>query len=79
MDESSVDHTPLYARFGESLFPRAGRLRAEKVGAARTHPVLPASGGVVVGAFWHELVFGLAFNTAALLWLRLVLMALAVG
>ena len=35
--------------------------------------------GLVVGVFWHELFFGLAFNTAALLWLRLLLMGLAIG
>src|SRR3954451_11251194 len=35
--------------------------------------------GLVVGVFWHELFFGLAFNTPALLWLRLLLMGLAIG
>ena len=35
--------------------------------------------GLLVGVFWHELFFGLAFNTVALLWLRLLLMGLAVG
>jgi LCP family protein required for cell wall assembly len=34
---------------------------------------------LVVGFFWHELFFWLASDTAALLWLRLGLMALAIG
>jgi LCP family protein required for cell wall assembly len=34
---------------------------------------------LAVGVVWHGLVFRLAFDTAALFWLRLVLMALATG
>ncbi len=34
---------------------------------------------VVVGAFWHSLFFRLGFDPAALLWLRLLLTALAIG
>ena len=34
---------------------------------------------VVVAFFWHGLAFRLAFDTAALFWLRIVLMALATG
>ena len=34
---------------------------------------------LVVGVFWHELFFWLGSDTAALLWLRLLLMALAIG
>jgi len=34
---------------------------------------------LVAGVFWHGLFFRLAFDTAALLWLRLLLTALAIG
>jgi LCP family protein required for cell wall assembly len=34
---------------------------------------------LVAGVLWHGLFFQLAFDTAALLWLRLLLMALAIG
>ena len=36
-------------------------------------------GTLVVGLFWHGLAFRLAFDTAALFWLRWALMALATG
>src|SRR6478752_4109921 len=34
---------------------------------------------LVAGVFWHGLFFQLAFDTAALLWIRVLLTALAIG
>lgn len=58
----------------------AGNKRLGRI-ALRIWFVLVVTGVVtlVVGVFWHELFFWLASDTAALLWLRLLLMAGAIG
>ena len=54
---------------------RVGRIALRIWFGLRRLPVLT----LIVGVFWHGLVFWLGSDTAALLWLRLLLMAVAIG